>query len=285
VIQRVRGLGFADALAAAGAALVAAGLVVTGDGLVAAAQHTPGSSAMSWQDRLLLGLWNFRLEHALWFTIGLMTLWFALAIGADLLGRREQAARLVGGVAVGFVLLAAAVAIGSTIVAISGSVGSGALRVTFTRNERIFTWLLQLTTAASLSAAWLLAGSRLGEIAPAAAPAAAEQPSEPVDDAAGENGSEDADDGLEELSGEPPPPPPPVPLRERPAAPPPAPAPPAAEQEPVTPGAAARRTFRERLAFSPQKEDAQRLLDELARAEREGRDDEVTRLAEQIDAL
>src|SRR4051794_19705627 len=155
VIERVRGLGFADALAVAGAALVAAGLVVTGDGLVAAAQRTPGSSAMSWHDRLLLGLWNFRLEHALWFTIGLVMLWFALAIGATLLGRRDQTARLVGGVAVGFVLLAAAVAVGSTIVALSGSVGSGALQVTFTRNERIFTWLLQVATAASLSAAWL----------------------------------------------------------------------------------------------------------------------------------
>jgi hypothetical protein len=279
VIERVRGLGFADALAAAGASLVAAGLVVTGDGLVAAAQHTPGSSAMNWQDRLLLGLWSFRLEHALWFTIGLLTLWFALAIGAELLGRREQAARLVGGVAVGFVLLAAAVAIGSTIVAVSGSVGSGALKVTFTRNERIFTWLLQVATAASLSAAWLLAGSRLGEVAPVATATAVPEPEEASQD----EQAKDADDGLEELTEEPPPPPPPVPLRERAADPPPAPA--AASEEPATPGATARRTFRERLAFSPHKEDAQRLLDELATAEREGRVDDVTRLAQQIDAL
>lgn len=280
MIERVRRLGFADALAAAGAALVAAGLVVTGDGLVAAAQHTPGSSAMNWQDRLLLGLWNFRLEHALWFTIGLLTLWFALAIGAELLGRREQAARLVGGVAVGFVLLAAAVAIGSTIVALSGSVGSGALKVTFTRNERIFTWLLQVATAASLSAAWLLAGSRLGEVAPVATAAAVPEP----DEASQDEQANDAGDELEELTEEPPPPPPPVPLRERAAAPP-APAPAAASEEPATPGAAARRTFRERLAFSPHKEDAQRLLDELAAAEREGRVEDVTRLAQQIDAL
>jgi hypothetical protein len=279
VIERVRGLGFADALAAAGASLVAAGLVVTGDGLVAAAQHTPGSSAMNWQDRLLLGLWSFRLERALWFTIGLLTLWFALAIGAELLGRREQAARLVGGVAVGFVLLAAAVAIGSTIVAVSGSVGSGAVKVTFTRNERIFTWLLQVATAASLSAAWLLAGSRLGELAPVATATAVPEP----DEASQDEQATDADDGLEELTEEPPPPPPPVPLRERAADPPPAPA--AASEEPATPGAAARRTFRERLAFSPHKEDAQRLLDELATAEREGRVEDVTRLAQQIDAL
>jgi hypothetical protein len=280
VIERVRGLGFADALAAAGTAVVAAGLVVTGDGLVAAAQHTPGSSAMNWQDRLLLGLWNFRLEHALWFTIGLLTLWFALATGAELLGRREQVARLVGGVAVGFVLLAAAVAIGSTIVAVSGSVGSGALRVTFTRNERIFTWLLQVATAASLSAAWLLAGSRLGEVAPVATPTAVPEP----DEASQDEQAQDAGDELEEMTEEPPPLPPPVPLRERAAAAP-APAPAAVSEEPATPGAAARRTFRERLAFSPHKEDAQRLLDQLATAEREGRAEDVTRLAQQIDAL
>jgi len=276
VIERVRELSFADALAVAGAALVAAGLVVTGDGLVAAAQRTPGSSAMSWHDRLLLGLWNFRLEHALWFTIGLLTLWFALGMGAALLGRRDQTARLVGGVAVGFVLLAAAVAVGSTIVAVSGSVGSGALQVSFTRNERIFTWLLQVATAASLSAAWLLAGSRLGEIAPAAV-----APSDQPEQAAGEDAE---DDDLEELTDEPPPPPPPVPLRERAPDPPPAPAPVQAD-EPATPGGLARKAFRERLAFSPQKEDAQRLLDELTRAEQEGRADDVARLAEQIAAL
>jgi hypothetical protein len=278
VIERVRGLPFADALAVAGAGLVAAGLVVTGDGLVAAAQRTPGSSAMNWHDRLLLGLWNFRLEHALWFTIGLMTLWFALALGATLLGRRDQAARLVGGVAVGFVLLAAAVALGSTIVALSGSVGSGALQITFTRNERIFTWLLQVATAASLSAAWLLAGSRLGEIAPLAAAETENGADEPVDDE-----GTDLDD-LEELTDEPPPPPPPVPIRERAPEPPPA-AAPAAVEEPATPGAVARRAFRDRLQYSPRKQDAQRLLDELARAEQQGRTDEVARLAEQIDAL
>jgi len=278
VIERVRDLTFADALAVAGTGLVAAGLVVTGDGLVAAAQRTPGSSAMNWHDRLLLGLWNFRLEHALWFTIGLLTLWFALAIGATLLGRREQAARLVGGVAVGFVLLAAAVALGSTIVALAGSVGSGPLQVTFTRNERIFTWLLQVASAASLSAAWLLAGSRLGETALLAA-----GPAEPATEA-GDEVDDEPDDGLEELTDEPPPPPPPVPLRERPQ-PPAAPVVTVPAQEPATPGAVARRTFRERLAFSPQKEDAQRLLDELAAAEREGREQDVARLAEQIDAM
>ena len=59
--------------------------------------------------------------------------------------------------AVGFVLLAAAVVIGSTIVAISGSVGGGVLQVVYTRDQRIFTWLLQVSTAAALIVTWLLA--------------------------------------------------------------------------------------------------------------------------------
>ena len=61
MIERARTASFADALAAAALGLVAAGLVVTGDGLVSAAKQTPGSSAMDWNDRLLLGLWSFRL--------------------------------------------------------------------------------------------------------------------------------------------------------------------------------------------------------------------------------
>ncbi len=278
MIERVRELPYAEALAVAAAGLVAAGLVITGDGLVSAAQHTPGSSAMAWQDRLLLGLWSFRLEHALWFTIGLVGLWAALAMGATLLGRREQAARLVGGVAVGFVLLAAAVAIGSTIVALSGSVGSGALTVTFTRNERIFTWLLQVASALSLSGAWLLAGSRLGELAPTGVPVEHEAE-------AGVDEEDEPDDGLEELTEQPPPPPPPVPLREREEPPPPPARQPEPPPEPATPATAARRAFRERLAFSPRRDDAQRLLDELGRAERDGREDEVAALAAQIQAM
>ncbi|MDX6522531.1 MAG: hypothetical protein QOI17_44 [Gaiellales bacterium] len=278
MIDRVRDLRYADALAAAGLGLVAAGLVVTGDGLVSAAQRTPGSSVMSWNDRLLLGLWSFRLEHALWFTLGLVLLWAALAMDARVGGQADRVARLAGGVAIGFVLLAAAVVAGSTIVALAGSVGSGALEVTFSRNQRIFTWLLQLSSAAALSVTWLLAGTRLGErfaLAPAATIAASVDEFDDLDD--------DPDDGLAELSAQPPPPPPPVPLRD------PEPLPPAevavAAAAPATPAAAARRVFAERLAYSPKREDAKRLLDEIARAEREGRDQDVASLAAQIDAM
>jgi hypothetical protein len=289
VIERARTASFADALAAAALGLVAAGLVVTGDGLVSAAKQTPGSSAMDWNDRLLLGLWGFRLEHTLWFTLGLVLLWLALAWGATL-------ARLVGGVAAGFVLLAAAVVIGSTIVAISGSVGSGVLQVVYTRDQRIFTWLLQVSTSAALIVTWLLAGTRLGERAPLATAeevAAADRPT-------AHDGEVDSD--LIELSDAPPIPPAPVPLRRNEPEPapesapepePPASVPSAAapaprqpqSQAPATTSATAQRVFQERLAYSPKRDEARRLLEEIARAEREGRADDAAALAAQLDVM
>ena len=291
MIERARTASFADALAAAALGLVAAGLVVTGDGLVSAAKQTPGSSAMDWNDRLLLGLWSFRLEHTLWFTLGLVLLWLALAWGATLEGRAPELARLVGGVAVGFVLLAAAVVIGSTIVAISGSIGGGVLEVVYTRDQRIFTWLLQVSTAAALIVTWSLAGTRLGERAPLTATDGA------ADRLTDDDGEVDPD--LVELSDAPPTPPAPVPLHrnepepeiEPEPAPPPVPraAPltpqPPADPRPATTSATAQRVFQERLAYSPKRDEARRLLDEIARAEREGRDDDAAALAAQLEVM
>jgi len=291
VIERARTASFADALAAAALGLVAAGLVVTGDGLVSAAKQTPGSSAMDWNDRLLLGLWSFRLEHTLWFTLGLVLLWLALAWGATLEGRAPELARVAGGVAVGFVLLAAAVVIGSTIVAISGSIGGGVLEVVYTRDERIFTWLLQASTAAALIVTWLLAGTRLGERASLTTTDGA------ADRLTDDDGEVDPD--LVELSDAPPSPPAPVPLhRNEPEPgiepePPPSPVPRAApltprapaDPKPATTSATAQRVFQERLAYSPKRDEARRLLDEIARAEREGRDDDAAALAAQLEVM
>jgi hypothetical protein len=296
VIERARTASFADALAAAALGLVAAGLVVTGDGLVSAAKQTPGSSAMDWNDRLLLGLWSFRLEHTLWFTLGLVLLWLALAWGATLEGRAPELARLTGGVAVGFVLLAAAVVIGSTIVAISGSVGGGVLQVVYTRDQRIFTWLLQVSTAAALIVTWLLAGTRLGERAPLTTSAEVAT----ADSSAAQDGEVDPD--LVELSDAPPIPPAPVPLHRHepepgpapeieaePEQPAPRPAPvtrqPSADPTPATTSATAQRVFQERLAYSPKRDEARRLLEEIARAEREGRADDAAALAAQLDVM
>ncbi|MFL6051117.1 MAG: hypothetical protein ACJ738_15225 [Gaiellales bacterium] len=289
MIERARTASFADALAAAALGLVAAGLVVTGDGLVSAAKQTPGSSAMDWNDRLLLGLWSFRLEHTLWFTLGLVLLWLALAWGATLDGRAPELARLAGGVAVGFVLLAAAVVIGSTIVAISGSIGGGVLEVVYTRDQRVFTWLLQVSTAAALIVTWLLAGTRLGERAPLtmAEEAAA---GDPAADDVGE-----VDPELVELSDAPSMPPAPVPLHRHDPEPEIAPEPeqpaaravplPQADTGPATTSATAQRVFQERLAYSPKRDEARRLLEEIARAEREGRADDAAALAAQLDVM
>ena len=163
MIERARQLCFADALCLAAAGLCAAGVLVTGDGLVAAAQRSPSASGMNWHDRLLLGLWTFRLENALWFTLGLVVLWVGLGLGGQLGRHTETGVRVAGGVAIGYVLLAGAVLLGSTVVALGGSVGSDGLTISFSGRERVATWLLQASTAVAMATAWALAGGRLGE--------------------------------------------------------------------------------------------------------------------------
>ena len=138
-------------------------MLVTGDGLVAAAQRSPSASGMNWHDRLLLGLWTFRLENALWFTLGLVVLWVGLGLGGRLGRHTETGVRVAGGVAIGYALLAGAVLLGSTLVALGGSLGSDGLTISFSGRERVATWLLQASTAVAMSTAWLLAGGRLGE--------------------------------------------------------------------------------------------------------------------------
>jgi outer membrane biosynthesis protein TonB len=140
---------------------------------------------------------------------------------------------------------------------------------------------------------WLLAGTRLGERAPlttAEQVAAADRPT--ADDG-------EVDPDLVELSDAPPTPPAPVPLHrnepepeiEPEPAPPPVPraAPltpqPSADPKPATTSATAQRVFQERLAYSPKRDEARRLLDEIARAEREGRDDDAAALAAQLDVM
>jgi hypothetical protein len=43
--------------------------------------------------------------------------------------------------------------------------------------------------------------------------------------------------------------------------------------------------FQERLAYSPKRDDARRLLEEISRAEREGRADDAAALAAQLDDM
>jgi hypothetical protein len=78
------------------------------------------------------------------------------------------------------------------------------------------------------------------------------------------------------------------PERERPA-PVPRPAPvtrqPPTDSKPATTSATAQRVFQERLAYSPKRDEARRLLEEIARAEREGRADDAAALAAQLDVM
>ena len=187
-----------------------------------------------------------------------------------------------GGVAIGYLLLAAAVLAGSTIVAASGSVGSG-VEASFTGRERLATWLLQLATAGAMSLVWALAGGRLGErfaVAGAAAPGDAEPDEQQVD--------LDEEEEPEPLGA-----PPPAPVAS-PAVHPEAAAAldaraqlgqiPAAS-EPATPAVRARRLFEERLSFSPRRDDARKLVDRVLAAERAGRLDEATSLADKLAAM
>ena len=58
-----------------------------------------------------------------------------------------------------------------------------------------------------------------------------------------------------------------------------------ADPKPATTSATAQRVFQERLAYSPKRDEARRLLDEIARAEREGRDDDAAALAAQLEVM
>jgi hypothetical protein len=60
---------------------------------------------------------------------------------------------------------------------------------------------------------------------------------------------------------------------------------PQADPKPATTSATAQRVFQERLAYSPKRDEARRLLDEIARAEREGREDDAAALAAQLDVM
>ena len=170
------------------------------------------------------------------------------------------------------------------------------LQVVYSRDQRIFTWLLQASTAAALIVTWLLAGTRLGERAAADRGRGGRRAiAEPDLD-------REVDPDLVELSDAPPAPPAPVPLhryRARPRArrrsprtlrrcraPVPGRAQPAAD--PTTGDHAPRprsACSRSGCAYSPKRDEARRLLDEIARAEREGRADDAAALAAQLDVM
>ena len=110
--RRIAALATVEAVGLIGVAMTLVGVAVTVDALVEASRATPGASLLPWYDRLPLGLWELRLEHTVWFTAGLVVLWWALAHGATAGRAPPDAARAAGGLAVGFALVAAVMALG-----------------------------------------------------------------------------------------------------------------------------------------------------------------------------
>jgi hypothetical protein len=179
-------------------------------------------------------------------------------------------------------LLACAVVLGATFVAGTGSVGAGATAVSFDGRERILTWLLQLTTAAGAGAIWALAAVALGEPGRVAVRRADDDVTSDESEPREQPRPDVPAPHLTELADEPLPPPAPVPLRPEPVVERPVEAP---RSGPSTTYGRARRVFEERLAYSPQRDDAKRLLEQIARAEQEGNADEASRLAERLAAM
>jgi hypothetical protein len=270
--DRIARLPAVEAVGLIGVAMTLVGVAVTVDALVEASRATTGAALLAWYDRLLLGLWELRIESTAWFTAGLVVLWWALAHDARLGGYRRDASRAAGGLAVGFALVAAAGAIGATIVALRGEVAG----VTFTQSERLLTWLLQISTAAGAGVVWTVLAVKL----PPAEALAGEEPWEEDDQ---EPESEPPEPVTGEVLGPPPELPPPAPevVDE-----------PEPEPEPVPVPAGSRSVldqattiYQDRLAYSPNRDRAKELLDRVAAAERSGREDEARGLLGELSEL
>jgi hypothetical protein len=288
------------------AALAAVGVAVIADALVAAAQAHRQAAELAWNDRLLLGLWTFRVEHALWFTIGAAALAWTIARGATLAGWAAPLARLAAGFCVGLMLVAAAVVLASTWVALAGRLGDGASAIHLSNRERSFTWLLQLVTALGAGTVWALLAGRLSVLAEQAlagqAGAGEEEPARPAlaePQVAATSAVAARAEGIASA------PPPVVPSASGSAAQVPldavAPAGPRAARaaaaaqarseaarpsppprQPQTLAGRAEALYRDVLAWSPQRVEARRLVEEVTSLERAGRSAEAE---ERIEAL
>lgn len=267
---RITAMSAVEAVGLIGVAMTLVGVAVTVDALVEASRATTGAALLPWYDRLLLGLWELRIASTVWFTAGLVVLWWALAHDARLGGYRRDVSRVAGGLAVGFALVAAAVAIGSTIVALRGEVAA----VTFTESERLLTWLLQVSTAVGAGVVWAVLAIKVPPAEPLAAPQVAEA----------EAADEPEPEPQVPVMGEPPAPPLPPRVVEP---------PPAAEPEPEPVAVVPTRTtldeataiYQDRLAYSPNRDRAKELLDRLSAAEQSGRDDEARVLLAELSDL
>ena len=295
--RRLRQLPLPEAVGLTGVAMAVAGVAITADALVRAAQDTAGASLLAWYQRLLLGLWTFRVEETLWFTAGLLLLWWALGNGCRLGGWALPASRLAGGVAVGFALVAVAIVLASTFVALTGHIGSGLSEVQFTGRERAFTWLRQVTTALAGGLVWAILAARLPD-AEGQLPSQADEeelderpdferqplsvtPSLiPFEPAAPQNEREPEPEPEPEAEA-------PVDRRWPAPAPvgPPEPKLPAADGNAGSPAARARKDYHDRLAYSPRRDEARALVERIAELEQAGETGEAEQLAAQLAEL
>lgn len=266
-----------EAAAAAGLALMAAGLAALADALVEAAP----SSGLGAADRLAYGLWSVRLEHGLVFTAGLAIAWWGLSGGARLGGWRDPALRLAIGLAFGLAALALAVLLAATDVAVRGHVGGGLAELQLSGRQRTFVWLRQAVTAAGFGLAWTLVGMQLNRLGRPVAEEPAVEPEPPP--------------GLAIAARLPIPEPAPEPLPAAPAPPPvprervePAPHPvsaPGTDTAGGTLSGRARHSYSTRLAYSPRGAQARELADRIAQLERDGRTAEAEQLLAELEAL
>ncbi len=259
-----------EALSVAGLCLTLAGLAIAADALA----RTSLPPRMGGIDRIVLGLWRLQLAELLTLTVGLGLLTLGLSRDALLGGWREPAARVGAGIAIGALVLAAAVVIASTYVALAGHVGS----VQITGDSRLFVWLRQLATAAGFGGVWLLVAARLSAVQ-------AVEPEMDEDD--------EPEPGTRVL---PEPvvtrveytPPAPIPAPVRPAAvavAPPAPPSPRPPETPSSAAARARALYGERLSFSPRASEAKKIVDEVVRLDGEGKHQDAERLVQRLQSM
>lgn len=284
MIRRLESVDPAEAAAAAGLAVVIAGLAVLADALVAAAP----SSTLGSADRLAYGLWSVRLEHGLVLTIGLAAVWWGLARGARLSGWRDPALRLTTGLAFGVAALAVAVLLAATDVAVRGHVGSGFSEISLNGRQRTFVWLRQAVTAVGLGAAWALLGAQMSRMTRGAAPAAAwaesDEPAPAVDPARLPTPEPIAVETVARVA--PPVAPPPAELpQERPERVTPPVAVPGTDTAGGTLSARARHIYRDRLAYSPRGPAARELADRIEGLELAGDTAEAERLLAELESL
>ena len=263
---RVRRMAGCELLALGGLAFAVSGLAVAADGLVVAAQAGAGASQLGWEARLVEGLWRFRLESCLWFTVGALVFAAGLRLGAELDGWREPAARVVAGMALGLAVVAAAVILAATDVALAGRVGSGLAALAPSGRARVATWVLQVVTALAAGGVWLALAAQL---------------TAPPGEAVAGDGEADGDE-----------PPVPVPAADRPAQRPRAVvpvSPPASAGEPPAPALSvaerAERLYRDRLAFSPRRAAARELVERIGQCEQQGLGEEAEALLARLDEM